>query len=123
MSVHAYLREQDAEALRASHVVWAPDGRSCGATFGARATGLPTKTGWGQGVVMDDDYVLTILRRRMTGLKGQDRIFPLSSTTYARWWLGNSSGSPRAIPAGAASSPQCPAYGRIKRPQHRTSNV
>eukprot|EP00974_Lingulodinium_polyedra_P042701 4099366-Lingulodinium_polyedra.AAC.1 len=58
VSVDGYLREQDAVGLLFERLTWAADGRSCAATFGSRPSGARSKTGWDQGVVFHNDYVL-----------------------------------------------------------------
>eukprot|EP00969_Alexandrium_andersonii_P032533 1420904-Alexandrium_andersonii.AAC.1 len=83
VSIDGYLREQDAASLKVKHLSWAKDGLSVAAAFGTRESMERSKTGWEQGVVFSEPYVVGILRRRALGRAPEENVFLISSQNYA----------------------------------------
>ena len=45
-----------------------------------------SKTGRDQGVVLEDPYATSVLRRRCRGLSPSDKVLPVSPSQYRYWW-------------------------------------
>lgn len=83
-AVDAYLREQDLCELECQDVVLHHD--KVILHLGRSSRGSRSKTGRDQGVILEDPYATSILRRRCEGLRPSDRVFSITPSQYRYWW-------------------------------------
>ena len=84
LSQDGYLREQDWESLQAQDVQQA--GQVTALLFGRAERGERSKTGHGQGLLVDYPATRHMLAERLRGKKPTDKIFGLSQQSYRKWW-------------------------------------
>ena len=83
-AVDGYLREQDLVQVLGEDVIDGED--DVGLLFGRAKRGESSKTGRGQGVVMDEPWTKEILRRRAQECGARGRIFNITADVYRQWW-------------------------------------
>ena len=74
------------DQLKCEDLSWSRDRRRVAVHFGRGARGERSKTGRDQGVTFDTPWVVAILDRRSAGKAADDKVFPLSSSAYRKWW-------------------------------------
>ena len=84
LSQDGYLREQDWEQLRTEDVQ--DTGDVMALLFGRAERGERSKTGQGQGLLVDYPGTREMLRARLSQVSPGDKIFKISQRTYRQLW-------------------------------------